>query len=150
MITGYIPSKEHVIESLFGLCSHKVVNDSTPPYCDKCNSFVQDSVINDMDKLETALSETKGGIGGGIYVDLLVNFLIKYGDLSFSGRKGTKWYGLCYVLSKGIFEGKRIVYKSKTTNAFAYNVCWLSEILFRLLLSEKYSETEIRRIINDS
>jgi hypothetical protein len=40
MITGYIPNKEHIIEVIFGSCSHNVVNDTTPPFCDKCNSFL--------------------------------------------------------------------------------------------------------------
>lgn len=132
---------------MFGLCCHNLVVGSNQPYCDKCNSFVTDREIEDIKELEIGLSSV--GVRGGIYIAHLVNFLIKYGNLSFESSRGTKWYSLCYRIDDPLFTDNTITYKSKTTKTFAYNVCWLSEILYRSLVGVNYSEQKIRRIIND-
>jgi len=148
MIIGYIPTTEGVIEDLFGLCNHEVSFNNSTPYCEKCNSFVTKKSIADLDDLHEGIDSI--GIGGGYYIAKLVNFLVRYGKLSFESTKGIKWYGLCYTIDNELISENTVTYKAKTTQTFAYSVCWFSEILFRRLSGAKYSKDEIRRIINDS
>lgn len=148
MITGYIPSLDHVLEYMFNICSHNVVNDSTPPFCDKCNSFVSDNEISRSEELEKGLSGRGEGIQGGYYISKLVRFLMQYGSLYFKGSKSKSWYTLCYEIDNSTFGQHKITYTCKSTQTFAFSVCWLSEILFRLLEEKGTSDEAIRRIIN--
>lgn len=149
MITSYVPDSVSVIEELFGKCHHEIeyYNDFHG-YCSKCKFFVPPSDLEKIDDLADGISNH--GIGGGEYIARLVNFLTEFGTLSFVRTKGTKWYGLCYVIDDERIGENTVTYKSKTTQTFGFSICWLSEILFRYLKSVNYNETEIRRIINDN
>jgi len=148
MITSYKPSLDHVIEGLFGKCNHIIKEGSSPLYCEKCKFFIEEEEIKDIEELNFSLFAPLSGIRGGPLVSKLLTFLTGTGILTIEYSKNPNWYGFCYSYTKK--DGYISKFVSKSNKTFAYNVCWLSEIVYRLLLAEEISEDQIRRMINDN
>jgi len=144
MITGYKPNTEHVLEYMLGICHHSFAEGVVPPFCTKCNAHIPESEIKRIMDLERALENKEGGYTDSHYISVLLNFLSKYGTLTFKYNNSVKWHAFCYTMYRG---KEAIIYHTKSNEGFAYNICWLSEIAFRALLERGQTEDQLRSII---
>jgi len=98
-----------------------------------------------MKELKEAIEDKRGGVKGGYYIGKLIFFLSANGSLSFESVKNERWHGFCYTLVRE--TGITVTYHAPSKKGLAYNICWLSEILFRYLITDGLKEEQIRSML---
>lgn len=131
-----------IFDNVLGMCQHTNLDDDN--YCEDCTRHVPYEELDKISLLETAFDSPKSdGIGGGPLLQSLLTLITHFSKLHFKMGFG---HDLCMELPNE--KSASSFYYSGSKKSFAYNICWLAEILYRVKKSQNLKDKELRRIMN--